>query len=98
MALRIESRHLGEVVVHVPDFFKDDSGYFMETYRADSFKDLGLPDTFSQDNHSSSRKGVVRGLHFQWEPPMGKPMRVTRGTAFLAAVDVRPDRRPWGVG
>jgi dTDP-4-dehydrorhamnose 3,5-epimerase len=90
MPLKVESRHLGEVVVVVPDVFEDERGSFMETYRADSFKDLGLPQSFPQDNHSCSKKGVVRGLHFQWEPPMGKLMRVTRGTAYLAAVDVRP--------
>jgi dTDP-4-dehydrorhamnose 3,5-epimerase len=90
MPLKVESRHLGEVVVVVPDVFADERGFFMETYRADNFKDLGLPLNFSQDNHSYSKKGVVRGLHFQWEPPMGKLMRVTHGTAFLAAVDVRP--------
>jgi len=62
----------------------------METFRADSFKDLGLPQSFAQENHSYSRNGVLRGLHFQWDPPMGKLMRVTRGVAFLVAVDVRP--------
>ena len=61
----------------------------METYREDQFRELGLPGTFVQDNHSCSKKGVVRGLHFQWEPPMGKLMRVTRGAAFLVAVDLR---------
>jgi dTDP-4-dehydrorhamnose 3,5-epimerase len=61
----------------------------METYREDQFRELGLPGAFVQDNHSYSKKGVVRGLHFQWEPPMGKLMRVTRGSAFLVAVDLR---------
>jgi len=61
----------------------------METFRNDQFKDLGLPYDFVQDNHSSSMKGVMRGLHFQWEPPMGKLMRVTYGEAFLVAVDIR---------
>jgi dTDP-4-dehydrorhamnose 3,5-epimerase len=61
----------------------------METYRQDQFLELGLPGSFVQDNHSYSKKGVVRGLHFQWEPPMGKLMRVTRGHALLVAVDVR---------
>jgi dTDP-4-dehydrorhamnose 3,5-epimerase len=89
MEIRIESRHLGEVVVIVPDIFQDDRGFFMETYRADQFKALGLPTEFVQDNHSRSAKGVVRGLHFQWEPPMGKLMRVTAGSAFLVAVDIR---------
>jgi dTDP-4-dehydrorhamnose 3,5-epimerase len=50
---------------------------------------MGLPTKFVQDNHSGSVKGTVRGLHFQWEPPMGKLMRVTLGTAFLVAVDIR---------
>jgi dTDP-4-dehydrorhamnose 3,5-epimerase len=69
--------------------FADHRGYFMEAYRKDQFRDLGLPENFVQDNHSYSKKGVVRGLHFQWDPPMGKLMRVTRGAAFLVAVDLR---------
>jgi dTDP-4-dehydrorhamnose 3,5-epimerase len=89
MEIRVESRHLEEVVVIVPDVFQDDRGFFMETYRADQFKALGLPTEFVQDNHSRSAKGVVRGLHFQWQPPMGKLMRVTAGSAFLVAVDIR---------
>jgi dTDP-4-dehydrorhamnose 3,5-epimerase len=75
--------------VLVSKAFEDQRGYFMETYREDQFRELGLPGAFVQDNHSYSKKGVVRGLHFQWEPPMGKLMRVTRGSAFLVAVDLR---------
>jgi len=89
MGIRLESRHLGEVVVLVPDVYEDHRGFFMEAFRADYFKALGLPDRFVQENHSRSKKGVVRGLHFQWEPPMGKLMRVTYGRAFLVAVDIR---------
>lgn len=89
MAFELQSCHLGEVVVLVPKPFIDDRGYFMETYREDQFQELGLPASFAQDNHSYSKRGVVRGLHFQWEPPMGKLMRVTRGAAFLVAVDLR---------
>ena len=63
----------------------------MEAYREDKFRDLGLPHQFVQDNHSRSERGVVRGLHFQWQPPMGKLMRITLGTAFLVAVDIRRD-------
>lgn len=85
----IESRHLEDIVVIVPKAHHDDRGFFMEVYRADQFRELGLPSEFVQDNHSFSRKGVVRGLHFQWEPLMGKLMRVSRGTAFLVAVDIR---------
>ena len=89
MEIKIESRHLQDVVVLVPDVFQDSRGFFMETFREDQFKAHGLPYHFVQDNHSRSAKGVVRGLHFQWEPPMGKLMRVTQGSAFLVAVDIR---------
>jgi dTDP-4-dehydrorhamnose 3,5-epimerase len=89
MDLRIESKHLGDVYVLAPQVFQDERGFFTEVFRADQFKDLGLPYEFLQDNHSGSVRGVLRGLHFQWEPPMGKLMRVTRGTAFLVAVDIR---------
>ena len=61
----------------------------MEVFRADEFKALGLAADFVQENHSGSKKGVLRGLHFQWDPPMGKLMRVTSGSAFLVAVDIR---------
>jgi dTDP-4-dehydrorhamnose 3,5-epimerase len=89
MQIKIESRLLGDVVVIVPEIFQDARGFFTETFRADQFKALGLPTEFLQDNHSRSAKGVVRGLHFQWDPPMGKLMRVTAGSAFLVAVDIR---------
>jgi dTDP-4-dehydrorhamnose 3,5-epimerase len=89
MELRIETRHLSDVVVIVPEVFADSRGFFMETFREDQFKAHGLPTHFAQDNHSRSVKGVVRGLHFQWDPPMGKLMRVTMGSAFLVAVDIR---------
>ena len=82
MQMKIESRHLEDVVVVLPEVFQDSRGFFCETFRRDQFEALGLPTTFVQDNHSRSVKGVVRGLHFQWEPPMGKLMRVTVGAAF----------------
>jgi dTDP-4-dehydrorhamnose 3,5-epimerase len=87
--MNIKARALGEVVVLVPDVFQDGRGFFMETFREDQFRSLGLPHSFVQDNHSRSAEGVVRGLHFQWDPPMGKLMRVSQGTAFLVAVDIR---------
>ena len=89
MEIKIESKPLQDIVVIVPDIFQDSRGFFMETFREDQFKCHGLPYHFAQDNHSRSAKGVVRGLHFQWEPPMGKLMRVTQGSAFLVAVDIR---------
>lgn len=89
MQIKIESRHLQDIVVVVPEMFQDNRGFFSETFRVDQFELLGLPTEFVQDNHSCSAKGVLRGLHFQWEPPMGKLMRVTVGSAFLVAVDIR---------
>lgn len=90
MPLELVSTHLnGAVAVLVPKVLGDSRGFFMETYRADNFRDLGLPTEWVQDNHSRSSKGVLRGLHFQWDPPMSKLMRVTRGAAFLVAVDIR---------
>ena len=89
MEFTVESRQLGDVVVLVPEIFEDGRGFFMETYREDKFRSLGLPCNFVQDNHSRSRKGVLRGLHFQWDPPMGKLMRVSSGAAYLVAVDIR---------
>jgi dTDP-4-dehydrorhamnose 3,5-epimerase len=92
MKISVESSHLGgAVVVLRPEVFRDDRGFFMESYRRDQFAALGLPTEFDQDSHSRSRRGVLRGLHFQWDPPMGKLMRVTVGAAYLVAVDIRPD-------
>ena len=89
MKIEIESKHLNGIVVIKPEVFEDARGFFLEAYRADQFKELGLPTEFVQDNHSRSARNVLRGLHFQWEPPMGKLMRVTVGTAYLVAVDIR---------
>lgn len=90
MPLEVVSCHVGgDVVVLAPKVLGDERGFFMETYRVDNFRDFGLPTEWVQDNHSRSAKGVLRGLHFQWEPPMSKLMRVTSGVAFLVAVDIR---------
>jgi len=89
MEFNIESKHLNGIVVIIPEVFQDARGFFFESFRSDKFAELGLPTEFVQDNHSRSAKGVVRGLHFQWEPPMGKLMRVTSGRGILVAVDVR---------
>jgi dTDP-4-dehydrorhamnose 3,5-epimerase len=90
MPFTIEATALPEVKIVVPALMPDERGFFMEVFRADLFAGLGLPDRFRQLNHSRSVRGVVRGLHFQWDPPMGKLMRVVAGTAFLVAVDIRP--------
>lgn len=89
MEITIERTPIDDVIIVKPQYFRDERGFFSEIYRQDQFKNLGLPDTFVQLNHSGSVKNVTRGLHFQWKPPMGKLMRVPRGAAFLVAVDIR---------
>lgn len=96
MKVEIERTELDDVLLVVPDRFRDERGFFTEVYRKDVFGELGLPTDFVQLNHSASTRNVVRGLHFQWDPPMGKLMRVTRGEAFLVAVDVRGDSSTLG--
>jgi len=81
--------NLQEVKIVTNGRINDDRGFFQEIYRYDKFMEKGLPTQFVQDNHSKSTKGVIRGLHFQWEPPMSKIMRVMKGTAYLVAVDIR---------
>ena len=89
MSFSIESRHLGEIAVVKMSRFGDSRGFFSMVYHKTLFAELGLTMDFVQDNWSRSQKGVVRGLHFQWDPPMGKMMTVVRGKAFLVAVDIR---------
>jgi dTDP-4-dehydrorhamnose 3,5-epimerase len=89
MRVHVETTPIEDLLVVVPEVFEDERGFFMEVYHQEEFRKAGLPDTFVQLNHSRSARNVVRGLHFQWEPPMGKLMRVTFGTAYLVAVDIR---------
>ena len=89
MQVTIEKTPIPEVIIVKPEIFRDDRGFFTEVFRKDQYVELGLPGDFAQFNHSGSVRNVVRGLHFQWGPPMGKLMRVVRGKAFLVAVDIR---------
>lgn len=76
--------------------FGDNRGYFMETYNYNSFKNAGLDMVFVQDNQSKSKKGVLRGLHFQKKHPQGKLVRVIKGEVFDVAVDIRKDSKTFG--
>ena len=89
MEIETKRSNIKDVIVIVPETFRDSRGYFSEMYRADQFKAAGLPSSFVQVNQSGSIKNTLRGLHFQWSPPMGKLMRVNKGQAFLVAVDIR---------
>jgi dTDP-4-dehydrorhamnose 3,5-epimerase len=77
----------GPVLIE-PEVHGDARGFFLETYRRNRFAELGIDDDFVQDNHSRSRRGVVRGLHFQ--PGMAKLVRCARGAILDVVVDVRP--------
>lgn len=76
--------------------FGDDRGYFMETFQAEDFAAAGITDAFVQDNHSKSRRGVLRGLHFQWQNTQGKLVRVVSGAVYDVAVDLRPNSPAFG--
>lgn len=78
------------IIIIEPKVFGDDRGFFMEYYNKDAFAACGFHELFVQDNHSRSKKGVIRGLHYQLPPaPMGKLVKVVRGKIFDVGVDIR---------
>lgn len=94
--MNITKTDLPEVLLLEPIAFPDERGWFIETYHAEKFRQLGLPHEFVQDNHSYSRRGVIRGLHYQVEHPQGKLVRCTRGTILDVAVDIRRNSPTFG--
>ena len=86
--MQIKETVLPGVVVIRPDVFRDDRGFFLESFQSERYAALGHD--FVQDNHSRSRRGVLRGLHFQERSPQGKLVRVARGKVFDVAVDIAP--------
>ena len=90
MPFTVDATAIPEVRLVRPRLFPDERGWFGEILRSDQFAELGLPSSFVQVNQSRSVRGVIRGLHFQWDPPQGKLMRVVSGHAFLVAADIRP--------
>lgn len=84
------------VFILEPKVFGDNRGYFMETYNENEFKKLGLNYNFVQDNQSKSKKGVLRGLHFQKKYPQAKLVRVLEGEVFDVAVDLRKNSSTYG--
>lgn len=85
-----------DLVVIEPKVFGDERGYFYEAYNKNTFHELGLDYDFVQDNQSFSRKGVLRGLHFQKQFPQAKLVRVIEGEVFDVAVDLRKDSPTFG--
>ncbi|MBR0351159.1 MAG: dTDP-4-dehydrorhamnose 3,5-epimerase [Clostridia bacterium] len=92
---RIDTKIEGVCVIE-PTVFGDNRGYFMETYSQEEFKEIGLDYNFVQDNQSKSKKGVLRGLHFQKENTQAKLVRVIKGEVFDVAVDLRPGSVTYG--
>lgn len=84
------------VYIIEPKVYGDDRGYFMETYVESAFDDAGLSYRFVQDNQSSSRKGVLRGLHFQKTHPQAKLVRVLKGEVYDVAIDLRKGSETYG--
>ena len=78
------------VLIIEPKVFGDARGFFLESYQAERYRQLGIAHTFVQDNHSRSARGVLRGLHFQRSRPQGKLVSVSRGSVYDVAVDINP--------
>ena len=94
--ITVETCHIEGLKVITPTVFCDERGYFMETYNYNDFKEAGIPEVFVQDNQSASKKGVLRGLHFQIQYPQDKLVRVIRGEVFDVAVDMRKGSPTYG--
>jgi len=85
-----------DILVIEPQVFGDERGFFMETYQFQRFAEAGIPATFVQDNHSGSRQGTLRGLHYQIRQAQGKLVRVVAGEVFDVAVDLRRSSPTYG--
>ena len=94
--ITVETTKIAGLKVITPQVFGDERGYFMETYNYNDYKEAGIPEVFVQDNQSASKKGVLRGLHFQINYPQDKLVRVVKGEVFDVAVDLREGSETFG--
>lgn len=94
--MKIIETSLPGVLIIEPAVFGDERGFFVESFQANRYRDAGITLPFVQDNHSRSRKGVLRGLHFQRTRPQGKLVRASRGAVFDVAADVNPASPTFG--
>lgn len=95
--MKVESTDLPEVLLITPKVFRDERGFFMESYNQQSFTEkTGITTPFVQDNHSRSSKGTLRGIHYQIQQPQGKLVRVVQGEVFDIAVDLRKESPNFG--
>jgi len=96
MQINVVTSELPEVIQIDLKVFTDDRGFFLESYQEEKFYNAGIPFAFVQDNHSGSKKGVLRGLHYQIKQPQGKLLRVLVGEIFDVAVDLRRSSATFG--
>ena len=94
--MRVEKTEIPDVVVLEPKIFEDSRGFFFESYNQRVFREIGIDIDFVQDNHSRSKKGVLRGLHYQICMPQAKLVRVVVGEIFDVAVDLRKSSPTFG--
>ena len=94
--MKVIETALPDVLLLEPRVFEDERGHFFESYNKKTLKDLGIDYEFVQDNHSRSKKGVLRGLHYQIQQPQGKLVRVIEGEVFDVAVDIRKSSPTFG--
>jgi dTDP-4-dehydrorhamnose 3,5-epimerase len=95
--MKVTPTAIPDVLIIEPKVFGDSRGFFYESFNQKAFNDAtGLNETFVQDNHSRSAKGVLRGLHYQLQQPQGKLVRVVRGAVFDVAVDIRKSSATFG--
>lgn len=94
--MEIEKTPINGVILFKPKIWGDKRGYFVETWRQDSYAAAGIDLPFVQDNHSMSRGNILRGLHFQKTHPQGKLVRVSLGSVWDVAVDIRPGSPTFG--
>jgi dTDP-4-dehydrorhamnose 3,5-epimerase len=94
--MQVHETNLAEVKLLAPRVFADSRGFFLESYNQRTFAELGIPESFVQDNHSRSERGVLRGLHYQLVQPQGKLVRTVRGEIFDVAVDLRRSSPTFG--
>ena len=85
----IERTKINDVMIFTPDIYKDERGYFFESYKSNEYLNRGLPEEFVQDNEVRSKKNTLRGLHYQLDKPQGKLVRVGHGNILDVAVDIR---------
>ncbi|MFH0264222.1 dTDP-4-dehydrorhamnose 3,5-epimerase [Vibrio rumoiensis] len=96
--MKVIDTTIPDVKIIEPSVFGDERGFFMETWQQKKFEELvtGKPTQFVQDNHSKSKKGILRGLHYQTENTQGKLVRVVSGEVFDVAVDIREGSQTFG--